>query len=148
MSRLEDTFAVQLTALFQQHGWDTDAIVQEHQFAPPRKWRADFAIGQGYGSSVDRATGDRYTWFYPYAIEPEEEPRFVLLIEIEGGTRQGGRHNRHEGYTNDAYKYSAASALGYTIIRGTSQMVNDGTLLLMVEQVLTGEVDVTEWKAS
>ena len=128
-SKLELAFETQLKQLFMHRGWDIDAIQREHQFCEDRQWRADFAVALFEGGEV------------------HAESMGVLLIEIEGGTRQYGRHNRHDGMTGDCYKYSAASALGYTILRGTSQMVTDGTLLRMVEETLTGDLNIEDWKS-
>lgn len=69
---------------------DNEPLVREYKFHPTRKWRADF---YHKGSNT--------------------------LIEIEGGTRRGGRHNRADGYARDTEKYNAASALGYNIQRLT-----------------------------
>jgi very-short-patch-repair endonuclease len=50
-----------------------------------------------------------------------------IVVEIEGGTRANGRHNRHEGYTKDCEKYNLATREGWQIYRFTSEMVNDGS---------------------
>ncbi len=63
----------------------------EYKFHPTRKWRADF---------------------YHQASNS--------LIEIEGGTRNGGRHVRPGGYSGDVEKYNAAAALGFNVQRITS----------------------------
>ena len=136
-SKLELAFETQLKQLFMDNGWDTGAIVREYQFCEDRKWRADFAIHKATVRYPIRGV----TWV-------PNIPSHILLIEIEGGTRQGGRHNKHDGMTNDCYKYGAASAMGYVVLRGTSQMVHDGTLLMMVDQVLRGETNYEDWKAT
>lgn len=71
--------------------------MREFVFARPRQFRADLA------------------W-----------PEFRLLVEFEGGVYIRGRHTRGRGYENDCYKYSLASILGYTLVRVTSGMINDG----------------------
>ena len=135
MSELEETFAGQLRMLFMDRGWDQEAIAREYQFCEERNWRADFAIDG---------------WFARYYADPRaEDVRPHILIEIEGLKKgQKSRHTEKDGYTNDSYKYSAASALGYTVLRGTGAMVHDGTLLMMTEQVLTGELNIEDWKAT
>ena len=55
---------------------------REYRFDPDRRYRADFA------------------W-----------PTRSLLVEVEGGTRQYGRHNRHEGFEKDCTKYNRAALL-------------------------------------
>lgn len=71
--------------------------VRNHRFHVERRWAADFA------------------W-----------PDLRLLVEIEGGTRSGGRHVRGDGYENDCEKYNAAAEVGWTVLRYTSGMVKSG----------------------
>lgn len=80
---------------------------EEHRFAPPRRWKFDFA------------------W-----------PKFMVALEIEGGTFQGGRHNRAEGFEKDCEKYNAAAIDGWLLIRATSKMVKDGRALIALEAAL------------
>lgn len=53
-------------------------------------------------------------------------PQEHLLIELEGGNWTRGRHTRGQGYEKDCEKYSIASILGYTLIRVTYGMIQDG----------------------
>lgn len=69
----------------------------EHQFHPTRGWRFDAA------------------W-----------PARRIALEVEGVTRDGGRHQRLAGYSEDCVKYSWASILGWTLVRVTPGMVRDG----------------------
>ena len=62
-------------------------LVEEFQFHPVRKWRADFAH-----------VGSR------------------TLIEIEGGAA-GGRHTRKAGFEEDMRKYLTAALHGWEVIR-------------------------------
>ena len=80
---------------------------REYRFAPPRRWRADFA------------------W-----------PDRLLLVECEGGTRQHGRHNRHSGFEKDCAKYNAAVLLGYRVLRFTGDMVTSGEAIGVIEKAL------------
>jgi very-short-patch-repair endonuclease len=73
---------------------------REYKFSSTRRWLADFA------------------W-----------PEHKLIVEIEGGTHQQGRHNRHQGYRNDCEKYNAATIEGWRILRYTSDMVTDDPLV-------------------
>lgn len=76
---------------------------------------------------------------------------FDILIEVEGGiwqkneeievkdgkpARSGGRHNHPLGYEADCEKYSWASILGHTLVRGTTGMVYSGKLLELVVHAL------------
>lgn len=62
--------------------------VPEFRFAPPRRWRFDWA------------------W-----------PEFKVALEVEGGAWTGGRHTRGKGFLNDMEKYNEAVCLGWRIIR-------------------------------
>ena len=73
---------------------------KEFQFNPNRKFRADFKIKD-----------------------------YLILVEIEGGTRTQGRHTRHDGFERDCIKYNSACKLGYMVLRGTTEMVKSGKLL-------------------
>lgn len=59
----------------------------EYQFAPPRRWRFDFA------------------W-------PEQR----LALEVDGITPSGGRHQRFVGYMADCEKKLAAQVAGWRVI--------------------------------
>jgi very-short-patch-repair endonuclease len=62
--------------------------VREHRFAPPRRWRFDYA------------------W-----------PPVKVALEVEGGIYTWGRHTRGAGYAKDMEKYSTAASLGWLLIR-------------------------------
>ena len=53
-------------------------------------------------------------------------PDKKILIEIDGGTRAQGRHNRHSGFESDMVKTNEAAILGYTVLRFTYPMLRDG----------------------
>lgn len=80
--------------------------VREWPFAPPRRWRMDLAW-------VDRK----------------------LCVECEGKV-WGGRHTRPQGFMADLEKYNAAVALGWSLYRVTSAMIEDGSALRLVEAAL------------
>lgn len=84
-SAAEESFA-----LFLQHhgigGW-----VRELAFAPPRRWRFDFAF-----------------------------PDAMVAVELEGVTSYGshiGRHQSAKGFEADCEKYERALELGWTVYR-------------------------------
>jgi very-short-patch-repair endonuclease len=87
---------------------------QEVCFAPPRKWRADFAF------SAAR-----------------------LLVEVEGGVWTGGRHTTGAGFVADISKYNAACLGGYRLLRVTGDMVKDGRALALIEQALQAAAPAT-----
>lgn len=91
--------------------------IAEYRFAPPRRWRADFAF-----------------------IEAK------LLVEIEGGVYTMGRHTRGAGFEADCEKYNAATAHGWRVLRFTPAMVKSGVAIEMVKILLTGtSYDICDW---
>ena len=68
--------------------------VEELRFAPPRRWRFDYA------------------W-----------PKHMIALEVEGGLWTYGRHNRAASMIKDIEKYSIAAILGWCVIRVTPQEV-------------------------
>jgi len=101
-SGLEETLAWQLKAA----GLTPE---REYRFAPPRRYRADFAF-----------LGAR------------------LLVEIDGGGWVGGRHGRGKGMESDAEKLNLGTKLGYRWLRFTGKHVRDGSALRLIEEVLKG----------
>jgi len=60
-------------------------------------------------------------------------PGYMVALEIEGGTRIQGRHNRHEGYQEDCIKYNAAALLGWRVLRVTTEMVTKGQAFALLD---------------
>lgn len=100
--------------------------------------------GLGYRSSksagnvreeyhFDLEAGGSRKWRFDFAFLAER-----IAIELEGGTRNNGAHVRHDGYRKDCEKYNAATLQGWRVIRGTSDMVSEGSLLLVLEEALKG----------
>jgi very-short-patch-repair endonuclease len=71
--------------------------VREFRFAPPRRFRFDFA------------------W-----------PAHKVAVEIEGGTWIQGRHNRGSSIEADFRKYNLAALKGWLVYRFTTGMVKSG----------------------
>lgn len=82
---------------------------REYRFAPPRRWRFDFA-------------------FVPQ----------MVAVEVEGGRWVGGRHTSPVGFQKDCEKYAEAAARGWRVVRVTPEMVRDGTALGYIERALGG----------
>ena len=78
---------------------------REYRFAPPRRWRFDFAF-----------------------------PDLRLAIEVEGGTWVSGRHNRGAGFERDCEKYNTAVTLGWRVLRFTRGMIDDGLALEQLQE--------------
>lgn len=68
---------------------------REYRFAPPRRWRFDFA------------------W-----------PLERVAVEIEGGVWTGGRHVSARGFAADCDKYNAAVLDGWAVLRFASPHVH------------------------
>ena len=83
---------------------------REYRFAPPRRYRADFAY-----------------------------PDKLLLIEVEGGVWTQGRHSRGAGFTEDCSKYNLAATMGFRVLRFTGDMIKSGMAIRTIEEVLKGE---------
>lgn len=80
----------------------------EFRFHPTRRWRADYA------------------W-----------PDYMLLLEIEGGVFNNGRHVRGVGYENDCVKYNSAIMMGYTLLRFTTSQVKSGYAIELLKEFFT-----------
>lgn len=83
--------------------------VRELVFHPERKWRFDGA------------------W-----------PHAKIAFEIQGGTWSSGRHVRGNGYANDCEKLNEAVLLGWRLFWFTSQMVEKGIAIQVIERALRG----------
>jgi len=79
----------------------------EFKFDEKRKWKFDFA--------------------YIYS---------KIAIELEGGTRKNGRHNRPEGYAKDCEKYNQAQFLGWQVYR----FVNAQEAAFFVEKLVENKM--------
>jgi len=102
ISAPEYAFAAQLAAL-------RIPFEREYRAAPPRRWRADFAL-------VDAR----------------------ILVEVEGGIWVQGRHGRGSGFTKDLEKYAEFVCRGWRVLRVSPEMVRSGAALRYVERLLEG----------
>jgi very-short-patch-repair endonuclease len=78
-------------------------------FAPPRKYRFDFA-----------------------------HMASLTAIELEGGVWSGGRHTRPKGFEDDCQKYNLATCEGWAVLRYTGKMLNkdpQGVICEIVELI-------------
>ena len=73
------------------------AYKREYKFSENRKFRADFC------------------W-----------PDYKLIVEIDGLTREGGRHQRWEGYERDCTKQNLAQIEGFMYLRFSQNQVATG----------------------
>ncbi len=82
--------------------------VREYRFAPPRRWRFDFVV-----------------------CLPSK-----VAVEVEGGVWGKSRHTTGKGYTDDCEKYSEAAALGWRVIRVTTDQAKSGYALDVIERAI------------
>ena len=76
-------------------------------FAPPRKWRFDFA------------------W-----------PSRLVAAEFEGGIWTGGDHTRGKRYQGDCEKYNQAGLLGWQVFRFTHDHIASGYAFGVLQDAL------------
>jgi very-short-patch-repair endonuclease len=80
---------------------------REYRFAPPRRWRFDFA------------------W-----------PAAMLALEVEGGVWSTGGHTSGKGFTDDCEKMNEALVRGWRVLRVTGQQVKSGAALDWLRQAM------------
>ena len=107
-SRMELLFAEQIRTS------RLPAPAREYRFAPPRRWRFDFAWTHEVMYERNGSRKDNDWSFAPIAVE------------VEGGTYIAGRHSRGKGYEKDTEKYNRALIMGWRVLRVTSAQVEDG----------------------
>lgn len=61
-----------------------------------------------------------------------------LIVEVEGGTYNGGRHTRGKGFESDAFKYNTLTLMGWKVIRVTAAHIKSGEALQWIEWGLEG----------
>ena len=76
---------------------------RQYKFCPVRRWAADFSWTERH-----------------------------LVVEVDGGTFIGGRHNTGVGMHNDIVRSNWLQIHGWTLLRGDTTMVKDGSLLAVV----------------
>jgi len=60
----------------------------------------------------------------------------MVLLEIEGAVYTQGRHTRGKGYENDMRKYNRAQAMGYYVLRFSTNMVLRGEAKAFLQEHL------------
>lgn len=84
-----------------------DVPIREYRFAPPRRFRFDYA------------------WLSRW-----------LAAEVDGAVWILGRHSRGAGIESDCEKVNLAIERGWTVARFTTGMVADGRALATLERLL------------
>ena len=83
--------------------------VCEYAFAPPRRWRFDYAF-----------------------IEQK------VAVEVDGGLFSGGRHARGAGIRKDYEKRNNAAILGWRMLHFLPEQVESGEAIDAIERTLRG----------
>ena len=60
----------------------------------------------------------------------------MIALEQEGGAWVKGRHTRGSGFVKDCEKYGEAFALGWTVVRATPQMIDNGIAIEWIQRRL------------
>lgn len=113
LSHLEDRFKYEWASI------GGAKLIEEFQFHPVRKWRADFV-------HLDSMT----------------------MIEVEGGHwMKKSRHTSGKGFEGDCEKYLEAALLGYKVIRLVDKQINAATLdriARMIERCLKTDEELLD----
>lgn len=80
---------------------------REYRFAPPRRWRFDFAM-----------------------------PKAKVAVEVEGGVWRKSRHTTGAGYSKDLDKYNNAIFHDWRVLRYTTDMVKSGQAIDEIGRLL------------
>jgi very-short-patch-repair endonuclease len=80
---------------------------REYRFAPPRRYRADFAY-----------------------------PERKILVEVQGGIYTRGAHSRGIGLERDYEKLNLAQLLGYKVFQFSRKMIESGEAISILEKSL------------
>ncbi len=69
-------------------------------------------------------------------------PKYLLLIEVNGGQWNLGRHNRGGiGYENDMIKINLANINGFKVLQYTYEMLQRGELIKDLDYLNRNELD-------
>lgn len=103
-----------LATLKEKTGYD---FIPEFKFDEKRKWRFDFALPEAGDCPVK------------------------IAVEIEGGIFTRGRHTRPLGYLNDCIKYNEAAEHGWTVLRYSTQQMNEGPTYQQINRMINQRKD-------
>lgn len=104
LSDAEDLLAFQIKAA------KLPEPVRQYRYAPPRRFRADFA------------------WLLP--------PPFSLLVEVQGGIYTRRAHGSITGVLADIDRLNAATLADWRLLRVTPDQVRSGEALQLIERAL------------
>jgi very-short-patch-repair endonuclease len=90
----------------------------EYVFAPPRRWRFDFA-----------------------------DSALKIAVELDGATWVQGRHSRGGGIAKDNEKFNTAALMGWMVLRFDGGAIKDGTAINTVHAAL-GRFGIAPHKAA
>jgi len=91
---MKSLYEIQMAQILKQAGYK---FKTEYRFAPPRRFRFDFAL-----------------------------PKQKIAIEVEGGSfMKFGRHGWGKGFQSDCEKYNLAVILGWKVLRYVPDNLTD-----------------------
>ena len=64
-----------------------------------------------------------------------------LVVECEGGIWIKGGHSTGKGITRDIEKGNLLTLNGYSVLRFTKDMINDGTALKQIKQFMYSKIE-------
>lgn len=73
--------------------------------------------------------GRQFTWDYAW-------PDRKLLLEVQGGVWNGGKHGRGSGILRDQEKLNLATIHGWRILQVSENHITDGRAMLWLKQAL------------
>lgn len=104
-------------ALLKQEG--IPQPISEYRFAPPRRWRFDYAWIVQTSERVERG------------VEAH-----CVALEVEGGIFIQGRHSRGAGMLKDMEKYNKAATMGWLVLRCTPSELNTSGMVDLIRAAL------------
>lgn len=105
------------------------APVAEYRFAPPRKWRFDFAWPLRGTDNLTETTGSATM----------ARPCNGLALEVQGGIWTRGRHTRGAALVQEYEKLSEAAALGWRVLFCTPDQLMSMRVARLIKRALRRE---------
>ena len=97
--------------------------------------------------------GEEAFWLHckAYGLEPKREYKFYalrnwkadfcfvaeqIIVEVEGGIWNNGRHTRGAAFEKDCEKYNRAAMLGFRVLRYSTEMIERGDAIKDVLEMI------------
>lgn len=112
--------------LFQCRAYELPEPQQEYRFA------AEY-VGMGKGVRERLKLAYLKDWRFDFAW-----PQYMLAVEVEGITKEGGRHQRIGGFNMDLKKYHCAMDMGWTVYRTGHHILKTGESIRLIKKLIEG----------